>query len=214
MVATAVIAARIYLRLKIQNRRMLNSDIIMCTAWVFAIITAAFGPVFASKGALDPDVHTSLEGYKGGVEDLQLVLQVRASGEGQQESRLTTPVVFCRQFSLLHHILPLQGRPSRRLLAGISRVHGQEKDIFMGDDCLCGHRLHRHHHLNIHHMSASGTELVSWPCVLERATCLIVRNRELSVQKSCPGSSYAILFQVGWGLHFLGDLLGEYSDPE
>lgn len=214
MVATAVIAARVYLRLKIQNRRMLVSDIIMCAAWVFAIITAAFGPVFASKGALDPDVHTSLEGYKGGVEDLQLVLQVRASGKGQQESRLTSPVVLCRQFSLLHHVLPLQGRPSRRLLAGVSRVHGQEKDIFMGDDRLCGHRLRCYYHLDIHHMSASGTELVSWPFGAKPMACLMAFNREISVEKSCPGSSYAILFQVGWGLHFLGDLLGECSSPE
>lgn len=84
MVATAVIAARIYLRLKVQNRRMLYSDIIMCTAWVFAIITAAFSPVFARMGALDPDVHTSLQGYKGGVEDLELVLQVRVSPRGSK----------------------------------------------------------------------------------------------------------------------------------
>lgn len=108
----------------------------------------------------------------------------------------------------------MQSRPSRRLLAGVSPVYGQEEDIFMGDDCLCGCLLHCHHHFDIRHLSTFGPELVSWPFDAKRMARLMVLDRAISVTKSCLGSSYAITFQVGWGLHFLGDLLGEYSAPE
>lgn len=57
----------------------------------------------------------------------------------------------------------MQSRASRRLLAGVSRIHGQEKDLFMDDHRLCGARLHYHHYLDIHHMPSPGAELVSWP---------------------------------------------------
>jgi hypothetical protein len=63
-------------------------------------------------------------------------------------------------------------------------------------------------------MPTSGTKLVSWPCGAKPMACLMALDREISVTESCPGSSYAILFQIGWGLHFLGDLLGECSAPE
>ncbi|KAL6361027.1 hypothetical protein LRP88_04489 [Fusarium phalaenopsidis] len=173
VVATAVIAARIYLRLKIQNRRMLYSDIIMCTAWVFAIITAAFGPVFASKGALDPDVHTSLEGYKGGVEDLKLVLQLFFA----VNFPFYTTFYLCK--------------------AALLAVYLQVFPEFM---------VKRRIFLWVTIVFVVIAYIVTITLIF--TICLpLERNWEISVQKSCPGSSYAILFQVGWGLHFLGDLL-------
>ncbi|KAI8654457.1 hypothetical protein NCS57_01191100 [Fusarium keratoplasticum] len=173
VVATAVIAARVYLRLKIQNRRMLNSDIIMCTAWVFAIITAAFGPVFARMGALEPDVHTSLQGYKGELDDLELVLQLFFA----VNFPFYTTFYLCKAALLAVY---LQVFPEFMV----------KRRIFLWATILF--------------------VVIAYVVTITLifTICLpLERNWEISVQKSCPGSSYAILFQVGWGLHFLGDLL-------
>lgn len=76
LVAAAVIAARLYLRLKIQKRKLLSSDLLMCAAWVAAVATAAFDIKFAQMRALDPEVVNTLEGYTGGPEDIALILRV------------------------------------------------------------------------------------------------------------------------------------------
>ncbi|KAJ4206934.1 hypothetical protein NW759_014124 [Fusarium solani] len=172
VVATAVIAARVYLRLKIQNRRMLYSDIIMCAAWVFAIITAAFGPVFARMGALEPDVHTSLQGYKGGLDDLELVLQLFFA----VNFPFYTTFYLCK--------------------AALLAVYLQVFPEFM---------VKRRIFLWATIVFVVIAYIITITLIF--TICLpLERNWEISVTESCPGSSYAILFQIGWGLHFLGDL--------
>ncbi|KAF5020574.1 hypothetical protein F66182_7406 [Fusarium sp. NRRL 66182] len=75
-VATALVAARLNLRLRVQQRKLLHSDLIMVAAWIFSIITAAFSPAFTALDAFDPRVHTSLQGHRGGSINLRLMLKL------------------------------------------------------------------------------------------------------------------------------------------
>jgi hypothetical protein len=77
IVATAVIGARLYLRLHIQKRRLLTSDYFMCAAWVTSIMSAAVDLKFLELEALDPDLQSTLVNYKSTPEDIVLVLKVR-----------------------------------------------------------------------------------------------------------------------------------------
>ncbi|KNB18107.1 hypothetical protein FOXG_15743 [Fusarium oxysporum f. sp. lycopersici 4287] len=74
--ATILVIARLNLRLRIQKRKLLLSDIFMVAAWISGLITAAFSPVFAVLDAFDPSVHTTLKGYHGGSANLVLILKV------------------------------------------------------------------------------------------------------------------------------------------
>ncbi|KAI6774974.1 hypothetical protein HG530_001732 [Fusarium avenaceum] len=74
--AIALVAARLNLRLRVQKRNLLLSDKFMIAACISGIITAGFAPAFASLDAFDPKVHTTLQGYSRGVEDLRLILML------------------------------------------------------------------------------------------------------------------------------------------
>ncbi|KAH6956314.1 hypothetical protein DER45DRAFT_566497 [Fusarium avenaceum] len=74
--AIALVAARLNLRLRVQKRNLLTSDKFMIAACISGIITAGFAPAFASPDAFDPKVHTTLQGYSRGVEDLRLILML------------------------------------------------------------------------------------------------------------------------------------------
>ncbi|EGU81325.1 hypothetical protein FOXB_08159 [Fusarium oxysporum f. sp. conglutinans Fo5176] len=76
IIATILVIARLNLRLRIQKRKLLLSDIFMIAAWISGLITAAFSPVFAVLDAFDPSVHTTLKGYHGGTANLVLILKV------------------------------------------------------------------------------------------------------------------------------------------
>ncbi|KAJ3512517.1 hypothetical protein NM208_g15314 [Fusarium decemcellulare] len=173
VLATGVVAARLYLRLRIQRRRLLSSDMIMCAAWLFAIITNVFGPVFAAYGALDPEVHTSLQGYKGRVEDLELVLQLFFASYFPYY----TTFYLCK--------------------AALLAVYLQVFPDFM---------VKRRIFLWV----TIGFVAVSYVATIVLIFCICLpleRNWAISITESCPGWTYAVSFQVGWGLHFLGDLL-------
>ncbi|KAF4446595.1 hypothetical protein F53441_9776 [Fusarium austroafricanum] len=53
ILATALVVARLNLRLRIQKRKLLPSDIFMIGAWVSGTITVAFSPAFAILDAFD-----------------------------------------------------------------------------------------------------------------------------------------------------------------
>ncbi|EXL73659.1 hypothetical protein FOPG_11116 [Fusarium oxysporum f. sp. conglutinans race 2 54008] len=76
IIATILVIARLNLRLRIQKRKLLLSDIFMIAAWISGLITAAFSPVFAVLDAFDPSVHTTLKGYHGGTANLVLILKL------------------------------------------------------------------------------------------------------------------------------------------
>ena len=72
-----VIAARLNLRLRVQKRRFLNSDYLMCASWVSAIFVAALDIKLSLMGVLDPDVGEDLENYPGNEEETVLAIKVR-----------------------------------------------------------------------------------------------------------------------------------------
>lgn len=75
-IATGVIFARIYLRLKIQRRRLLVSDALMATAWVFAVAEVSSHVVMMNLGGLDKGVGTTPVGFHGGSYKLQAITKV------------------------------------------------------------------------------------------------------------------------------------------
>ncbi|KAF4448457.1 tetratricopeptide repeat domain-containing [Fusarium albosuccineum] len=71
--STAVIAARIYLRLGIQKRRLLGSDLWMTAAWAMGIVVAAFCITFIRMGVMEHGIDPSLKAYDGSKEDKQYI---------------------------------------------------------------------------------------------------------------------------------------------
>ncbi|KAF4425049.1 hypothetical protein F53441_14197 [Fusarium austroafricanum] len=76
VIAAGIISARFYLRLQLQKRKLLTSDILMCFAWLSAVATAAFDIKFAQMGALEPQVNTELGGFKGSLEEIAFILKL------------------------------------------------------------------------------------------------------------------------------------------
>ncbi|KAI1040665.1 hypothetical protein LB505_012244 [Fusarium chuoi] len=64
-VATAVILARLYLRLVLQQRNLLASDVFMCAAWASAVTTASFDIYFFRIGIFKPGTTFDLAGFEG-----------------------------------------------------------------------------------------------------------------------------------------------------
>ncbi|KAK1689356.1 hypothetical protein BDP55DRAFT_652967 [Colletotrichum godetiae] len=80
-VAAALIGARIYLRLVIQDLPLITSDILVCIAWVFTAASASYDIVFHKMGVLRSHVAYTLEGYDGTPEDVKLVWKLQWSGQ-------------------------------------------------------------------------------------------------------------------------------------
>ncbi|KAL8408381.1 hypothetical protein RB594_006986 [Gaeumannomyces avenae] len=75
-ISAAIIAARLWLRVVVQRRRLWASDILMFLAWLASAATAAFDIVFFRMGALEPHIDTFLRQYEGSVEDVILILKL------------------------------------------------------------------------------------------------------------------------------------------
>ncbi|KAK7416662.1 hypothetical protein QQZ08_011928 [Neonectria magnoliae] len=76
VIATGVIIARLYLRLKIQKRKLLVADLLMCGAWLCAVVVSCLNIVLAQKGVLESEVKVTMRGYRGSLEDLPLIFEV------------------------------------------------------------------------------------------------------------------------------------------
>lgn len=75
--AALVIAARIYLRIIIQKRRLLVSDFIMILAWVSAVTTSSFDIILKKHGALEAHINYTLTNYEANSEEeFEYVLKV------------------------------------------------------------------------------------------------------------------------------------------
>ncbi|KAF5550071.1 integral membrane protein [Fusarium napiforme] len=70
-VATAVILARLYLRLILQRRNLLASDVFMCAAWVSAVALASFDIYFFRIGIFKPGTTFDLAGFEGTAEEAE-----------------------------------------------------------------------------------------------------------------------------------------------
>ncbi|KAM5353052.1 hypothetical protein ACJZ2D_017069 [Fusarium nematophilum] len=181
LLAAAVIAARLYLRLKIQMRRLLRSDQLMCAAWVAAVATASFDVKFAQMGALDPQVKTTLEGYNGGPGDITLILK-----------RLTETIWQLFWASSFPYFTTFY-----LCKAALLAVYLQIFPCFM--------RKRR-----IFLWCTITFVVVSYVITLLMVLCIclpVETNWSLDPEKKCPSSKLALVFEVAWILHFLGDLL-------
>ncbi|KAH7120492.1 hypothetical protein EDB81DRAFT_914107 [Dactylonectria macrodidyma] len=79
-VATFLIAARIYLRLKIQRRKLQASDLWIIAAWCAAFTTSTFDIVIYVKGILRADINYTLVNYTGSLEKLEYLLRIMWAG--------------------------------------------------------------------------------------------------------------------------------------
>ncbi|KAM5359648.1 hypothetical protein ACJZ2D_014321 [Fusarium nematophilum] len=70
------IAARLYLRIEIQNRRLRGSDLFMCAAWITGLVSAAIDVKWIMIDLLDPDVDMSMKGFVGTPEQVSLILKL------------------------------------------------------------------------------------------------------------------------------------------
>ncbi|KAI6749554.1 hypothetical protein HG530_014968 [Fusarium avenaceum] len=70
-IATGVIVARLYLRLILQKRRLLISDLFMCAGWCSAVALASFDIVFYRMGVLRQGVTLGLVGFEGTAEEAE-----------------------------------------------------------------------------------------------------------------------------------------------
>ncbi|KAF4342736.1 integral membrane protein [Fusarium beomiforme] len=173
LVATILVAARLNLRLRIQRRKLLLSDIFMIAAWISGVITAAFSPAFAVLQAFDPSVHSTLEGYHGGSANLVLILKLLFASSFP----FYTTLYLCK--------------------AALLAVYAQVFPEFM---------VKRLWFLwiTIWFVAISYVTTV----VILFCICLpIDRSWDLDPTRTCPKWTYAVTFNVGWGLSFTGDLL-------
>ncbi|KAH7137764.1 hypothetical protein EDB81DRAFT_844225 [Dactylonectria macrodidyma] len=74
--AALLIAARVHLRLKIQKRKLVAADWLMILAWCSAFTTASFDIVFMNQGALEPNIHYTLNNWDTKPERLEYVLRM------------------------------------------------------------------------------------------------------------------------------------------
>ncbi|KAF4341555.1 integral membrane protein [Fusarium beomiforme] len=74
--STVVIIARVYLRLVIQKRKLLDSDMWMIAAWLAGICVASFCVTYVHMGVMEPWVDLSLEEYDGSREDKEFILML------------------------------------------------------------------------------------------------------------------------------------------
>ncbi|VTT83163.1 unnamed protein product [Fusarium fujikuroi] len=103
-------------------------------------------------------------------------------------------VALCIEFSVLYDAILVQGCSSGSLSTSISRVYGQEAQISLGNDLVCWSQLCYNCRDIILHLSPHKPKL---------------GYRDIRPSRTCPKWTYAVTFHVGWGLSFLGDLLGE-----
>ncbi|KAF5671671.1 integral membrane protein [Fusarium heterosporum] len=74
--STIVIAARVYLRLVLQKRKLLSSDIWMVVAWLMGIVVACFCITYVHLGLMEQDITLSLANYKASTHDKTAVRQL------------------------------------------------------------------------------------------------------------------------------------------
>ncbi|CCF32324.1 hypothetical protein CH063_04735, partial [Colletotrichum higginsianum] len=80
-IAAAMIGARVYLRLIIQDLPLNASDILVCAAWATSVISASFDIVFHKLGALRPYVSYNLDGYRGTPEEVEFIWKLQWGGQ-------------------------------------------------------------------------------------------------------------------------------------
>ncbi|RSL49053.1 hypothetical protein CEP54_012621 [Fusarium duplospermum] len=75
-VSAILIAARLWLRLKIQHQALLLSDALLLIAWCSSFTHAVFVVIFAVKGALHPDIDYTLINWKVDVVEVEFITRM------------------------------------------------------------------------------------------------------------------------------------------
>ncbi|QPC59686.1 hypothetical protein HYE67_001917 [Fusarium culmorum] len=74
--AFGLILARLYLRIILQRRRLLASDLFMCAGWCISCITACFDIHFYKMGVMQKGVTLGLVGFEGTAEEASEFLKL------------------------------------------------------------------------------------------------------------------------------------------
>ncbi|KAI8671977.1 hypothetical protein NCS56_00659900 [Fusarium sp. Ph1] len=107
VLAALVIAARIYLRIVIQKRRLLASDFIMILAWLSAVTTSSFDILLKKHGALEAHINYTLTNYEA---DLRQAGKGRISSWVGDDQRIPAVVCFCiSRWLSSHYFCALNG---------------------------------------------------------------------------------------------------------
>ncbi|KAF5990599.1 integral membrane protein [Fusarium bulbicola] len=88
-VATVVILARLYLRLILQRRSLLASDVLMCAAWASAVALASFDIYFLSIGIFKPGTTFDLAGFEGTAQEAENFYEYGETGGTLSDQRCT-----------------------------------------------------------------------------------------------------------------------------
>ncbi|KAL6362166.1 hypothetical protein LRP88_04243 [Fusarium phalaenopsidis] len=109
-VSAILIAARLWLRLKIQHQALLLSDALLLIAWCSSFTHAVFVIIFAVKGALHPDIDYTLINWKVDVTKVEFITRMIWSSVFP----FFTSLHFCK-FALLATYLQLFPRFMKKL---------------------------------------------------------------------------------------------------
>ncbi|KZL78688.1 hypothetical protein CT0861_03733 [Colletotrichum tofieldiae] len=198
LTAGAVIAASLYLRIKIQGRRLHVSDYFLCLAWCSAVANAAFDIQFTVMGALHQDIKINLDGYNASDDDIELVMRVR---------RLATIVWLQWLTNCVFQLFWASSIPfftTFYLCKGaLLAVYIQIFPVFMhyrrmmlwAAIVYCG-------------LAYVASIILLFTICLPLSKNWSMTDRVVGTENvMCSASSPAIVFQVGWALHFFADIL-------
>ncbi|KAL0939635.1 uncharacterized protein CTRU02_206245 [Colletotrichum truncatum] len=198
LTAGAVIAASLHLRINIQGRRLLTSDILLCLAWCSAVATASFDIQFTVMGALKQHVKITLDGYDGSDADTALILRVCYYTSTLFERLLTLAVIQLFWASSIPFFTTFY-----LCKAALLVIYLQFFPLFM------------YYRRMLVWATIVYTGLAYLTSILLLFAICLPLSKNWAVQDHlaetddvmCSASSPAIVFQVGWALHFFGDVL-------
>ncbi|KAH6986441.1 hypothetical protein BKA56DRAFT_451523, partial [Ilyonectria sp. MPI-CAGE-AT-0026] len=172
-VTAVLIAARIYLRLKINRKQFAPSDVFICLAWCCSVTMASFDIVFAKIDILRPDVDYALKGFSGPLEKKQKGLKFFwiANFPFYMGFYLCKAAILTFYNQLFPPVLR-----KRRFVLWAAIV------------CVFCEWI----------VTISLSLFYCWP---------IHTNWSLDPAERCPTSRAYRVLQVGWALHFSGDII-------
>ncbi|KAF6827609.1 archaeal flagellin n-terminal-like domain-containing protein [Colletotrichum plurivorum] len=175
----AVLAASMHLRINIQGRRLLTSDMFLCLAWCSAVATASFDIQFTAMGVLKQHIKITLDGYDGTDDDIMSVMRLFWASS----------IPFFTTFYLCK--------------AALLAVYVQLFPVFM----------HYRRMLVWATVVYIGIAYLTSMILLFTICLPLSKNWEVTDRVDatdavmCSASAPALVFQVGWALHFFGDIL-------
>ncbi|KAF0328957.1 hypothetical protein CGCF415_v013808 [Colletotrichum fructicola] len=179
LTAGAVIAASLHLRINIQGRKLMPSDYFLCLAWCSAVATASFDIQFTVMGALKQNIKITLDGYDGSDEDVIKVMRLFWASS----IPFFTTFYLCKGALLAVYVqlFPVFMYWRRMLLWVVI--------VYTG-------------------LAYLTSMLLLFTICLPLSKNWAVEDRVVGTENvMCSASSPAIVFQVGWALHFFGDIL-------